>query len=126
MDLVPRPLVGKFARVAPLPVVDVEARGAGAVALGVEWRIGGDEVHRLRVHASEHVEVVKFVDGAVWEILLGHPGPMLSGEAVVRVWRLGILCFDVQSRFMIRHAMFGIPWLWDEFFSQFWPTSPGW
>ena len=42
VDFVPRPLVREYSSVAPLPVVDVEAGGPGAVALGVEWWVGGD------------------------------------------------------------------------------------
>ena len=70
VDFVPLPLVGQDAGVSPLPVVDVVAGGAGAVPLGVERRVGGDEVDGLIVHAAQDVEVVELVEDVVGEVLV--------------------------------------------------------
>ena len=85
VDGLPEPLFGAVLHggvVGPAPGVLVLAGGGGAVALFVERRVGGDEVHRFAVHAAQDVQVVHIVKDAVGEVLLGH-----CGGYSIRLWR---------------------------------------
>ena len=68
MNLVPFPLVGQYAGIAPSLVINVKTCRSTAIALGVEGRVGGDEVYGLAVHAAQNIKVVEFVCDVVRKI----------------------------------------------------------
>ena len=87
VDGLPEPLFGAVLHrrvVGPAPGVLVLAGRGGAVALFVERRVGGDEVHGFAVHTAQDIQVVHIVEDAVGEVLLGHWGAPLVCYAALR------------------------------------------
>ena len=72
MDFIPFPLVGEDTGVAPAPIVHVEASCTCPVPLGVERRIGSNQVNGFAVHSTKHIQIIHFVKNVVGKVLLRH------------------------------------------------------
>ena len=72
--------------VAPAPLVGILAALTLVVAARVEGGGGGDQVHRVRVHALQRFQVVHVEDRAGSEVELGHSVSFcLGGNVEVRL-----------------------------------------